>query len=158
MLNHSTDIKPFIIRRFPESMSHLCPVRAVIKWLKDSGIQSGPLFRPMDKYHEPLMMSKRSLVCRFAPRVHTIHKNTGSSVFLPILPQQSGWHWNRWCLLLCDSFISSRWHSMVICWFAMATTSNLWVWWVVKWLFTLDYRQVLNFYQRWGNIEPGRFL
>jgi len=39
------DIKPFVLHEMPESMAHLCPVRAYAEWIKVSEITSGFVFR-----------------------------------------------------------------------------------------------------------------
>lgn len=40
--------KPFTLWRLDNDEAHLCPVRAVARWIKISGITSGYLFRPID--------------------------------------------------------------------------------------------------------------
>ncbi|KAG1878077.1 hypothetical protein DFJ58DRAFT_648563, partial [Suillus subalutaceus] len=39
------DIKPFHLWPFSSSEAHLCPVRALAAWLKESKVTSGYLFR-----------------------------------------------------------------------------------------------------------------
>ncbi|KAF8998884.1 hypothetical protein BDZ89DRAFT_969739, partial [Hymenopellis radicata] len=55
------DIKPFIIRMFPEYMAHLCPVRAVAKWISHSQIKTGFIFRKMNKDHLPIILKQSPL-------------------------------------------------------------------------------------------------
>ncbi|KAF9014432.1 hypothetical protein BDZ89DRAFT_962869 [Hymenopellis radicata] len=50
------EIKPFIVRLFPHYLAHLCPVRAVSRWLKHSGIKTGYLFRKVNRDHEPIVL------------------------------------------------------------------------------------------------------
>ncbi|KAI9456702.1 hypothetical protein BJY52DRAFT_1120940 [Lactarius psammicola] len=39
------DIKPFVLHKLPDSMAHLCPVRAYAEWLVVSRISDGYVFR-----------------------------------------------------------------------------------------------------------------
>ncbi|KAF8992310.1 hypothetical protein BDZ89DRAFT_973503 [Hymenopellis radicata] len=59
------DIKPFIVRLFPSFMAHLCPVRALVKWISHSGINSGYLFRKMNCNHEPILLKSQPMTADF---------------------------------------------------------------------------------------------
>ncbi|KJA19680.1 hypothetical protein HYPSUDRAFT_143429 [Hypholoma sublateritium FD-334 SS-4] len=41
--------KPFILWRLPEEQIHLCPVRAIAQWVRETGIISGYLFRHISR-------------------------------------------------------------------------------------------------------------
>ncbi|KAF9026372.1 hypothetical protein BDZ89DRAFT_952957 [Hymenopellis radicata] len=56
---------PFIIRLFPAFMIHLCPVRALVRWISRSGITSGFLFRKMNSNNEPILLKSAPMTADF---------------------------------------------------------------------------------------------
>ncbi|ESK85623.1 integrase family protein [Moniliophthora roreri MCA 2997] len=50
--NQFGDIKPFYIKMFPEEYEHLCPVRALMEWIRVSRVKSGYICRKISKLDE----------------------------------------------------------------------------------------------------------
>jgi hypothetical protein len=64
----STEIKPFHLWVLPEDEAHLCPVRAIAAWLRESRIDSGYIFRKIytgDRIAE----ANIPMVCSPSPRL-----------------------------------------------------------------------------------------
>ncbi|EEB90190.1 hypothetical protein MPER_11635 [Moniliophthora perniciosa FA553] len=73
--NQFGDIKPFYIKMFPEEYEYLCPVCALMEWLRVSRINSGYICRKISKLdevhdnrHEPMVFGKTFLTFMLTPR------------------------------------------------------------------------------------------
>ncbi len=57
-----TDIPLFVLRKLPEHMAHLCPIRALAIWIAASRINKGYLFSNINKHDCPITAKNTAMV------------------------------------------------------------------------------------------------